>query len=413
MSAALLDHLWQSTLFAGCAWLVTVLLRHHGARLRYAVWLIASVKFLVPFSWLAQLGEQLQPLVSNEHAGALLTFDSTGLTALLAAPARTLSAESPSTFWAGVASGVWLLGFLALAIRWLVRWRRIQLIVRVAAPTEIVASVPVMASSSLREPAVVGIIQPRLLLPAGIEARLTTAQLAAVLEHELCHVRRHDNLAASIHMVVEVLFWFHPLVWWMGARLIEERERACDEEVVRSGCDPQAYAEGILEVCRSYVASDLGCVSGVSGADLKSRLEGIMKTNDVTELNGIKRFALGVLSIAAITAPVCVGLASTARAETPASQHVRNEAAKITLSPGKRVTLDYQDVDVRVLLRALGEAAQVNILANVKIDAHVTVKFEDMPWEQALNIIIDSQGLVAREKNGVLFVDVAPVLPES
>ena len=39
-------------------------------------------------------------------------------------------------------------------------------------------------------------------------------------------------------------------VWWIGARLIAERERACDEEVVRRGCDPEAYAKGILNVCR-------------------------------------------------------------------------------------------------------------------------------------------------------------------
>ena len=36
-------------------------------------------------------------------------------------------------------------------------------------------------------------------------------------------------------MAVEAIFWFHPLVWWLGARLMEEREHACDEEVLREG----------------------------------------------------------------------------------------------------------------------------------------------------------------------------------
>ena len=59
-------------------------------------------------------------------------------------------------------------------------------------------------------------------------------QLEAVIAHELCHVRHRDNLIAAIHMFVETVFWFHPLVWWIGKRMVEERERACDEEVLRA-----------------------------------------------------------------------------------------------------------------------------------------------------------------------------------
>jgi beta-lactamase regulating signal transducer with metallopeptidase domain len=50
-------------------------------------------------------------------------------------------------------------------------------------------------------------------------------------------------LAAAIHMFVETVFWFHPLVWWIGKRMVEERERACDEEVLQLGGEPRVYAE--------------------------------------------------------------------------------------------------------------------------------------------------------------------------
>ncbi len=99
--------------------------------------------------------------------------------------------------------------------------------------------------------------------------RLTPSQLEAVLAHELCHVRRRDNLTSVIHMIVEAVFWFHPLVWWIGARLVEERELACDEEVLRLGSEPRVYAEGILNVCKLYVESPLRCVSGVTGSNLE------------------------------------------------------------------------------------------------------------------------------------------------
>ena len=62
-----------------------------------------------------------------------------------------------------------------------------------------------------------------------------------------CSRARTDNLAAAMHTVVQALFWFHPLVWWLETDLVAERERACDEAVLQSGHDPADYAEGILK----------------------------------------------------------------------------------------------------------------------------------------------------------------------
>ena len=72
-------------------------------------------------------------------------------------------------------------------------------------------------------------------------------------------------------MIVEAIFWFHPLVWWIGARLVEERERACDEEVIGLGNRPDVYAEAILSVCRLCVESPMACVSRVNGAGVGDR----------------------------------------------------------------------------------------------------------------------------------------------
>ena len=60
-----------------------------------------------------------------------------------------------------------------------------------------------LTTSARIEPGIFGILKPILLLPAGIAGRLTPAQLDAVIAHELCHIRRRDNLTAAIHMVVE------------------------------------------------------------------------------------------------------------------------------------------------------------------------------------------------------------------
>jgi hypothetical protein len=93
-------------------------------------------------------------------------------------------------------------------------------------------------------------------------------------------------------MLVEGVFWFHPLVWWIGAKLVDARERACDEDVLRELGDPDAYAEGILKVCRRYVEASLVCVSGISGADLRIRVEAIAANRIGSRLQAAKACVL-------------------------------------------------------------------------------------------------------------------------
>ena len=275
MIGQLTNHLWQSTLFAAAAGLLTVAFRKNGAKVRYWLWFSGSVKFFVPFALLMSLGSHLgwAPVAKA-----------------VATPAVSLAVEQiaepfPDAFPAPVAPkradwipislfSLWVCGLASVAAMRVRGWRRIRSAVRSSAAIAIPAAVEVRSAPGLIEPGVVGLLRPVLLLPAGIAQRLTPPQLEAVLAHELCHIRRRDNLLAAIHMTVEALFWFHPLVWWIGARLLEERERACDEEVLRQSGDPEAYAEGILNVWKFYTKSPLVCVSGVTGSDLQEANRG-------------------------------------------------------------------------------------------------------------------------------------------
>jgi len=137
--------------------------------------------------------------------------------------------QTPGYFPEMLLFAVWLCGFTIGVIWWVRWWRQIRAAQRLATPLDVRLPIPVMSSRARLEPGIFGIRKPVLLLPEGITERLTPDQLEAVLAHELCHVRRRDNLTAAIHMVVETIFWFHPLVWWIRARLVEERERACDD----------------------------------------------------------------------------------------------------------------------------------------------------------------------------------------
>ena len=153
---------------------------------------------------------------------------------------------------------------------------------RVSVP-DLSIGLPVKSSPAFGEPGVFGIFRPVLLLPDKIVDCLTAREMESIVAHELCHVRRRDNLATAI--AVEVVFWFHPLVWWLGARLMEEREQACNEEMLRNGGEPRVYAEGILRICELYLASPLACVARVTGGDLKRRINVILAGASTRKLN--------------------------------------------------------------------------------------------------------------------------------
>ena len=311
MIGELTDHLWQSTVFAVAAALTTMAFRRNRANVRYWLWLSASFKFLVPFSLLMSLGSRMEwaPAVQKIAAAPAISFTMMQMSEPFTAALPLAPPPRGTHDWIVIAIlCVWVCGFSAVALmRWR-SWRFIRRTILCSTPLNIPASVEIRSSPGLLEPGVVGLFRPILLLPAGIVQRLTPGQLDAVIAHELCHVRRRDNLAAAIHMIAEAVFWFHPLVWWIGARLVEERERACDEAVLSLGSKPHDYAEGILNVCKSYLESPLSCVSGVTGSDLKRRIQAILTGRVACELTFAKKAALAVAAVAAIGAPVAIGI---------------------------------------------------------------------------------------------------------
>ena len=307
--SALGNHLWQSTLFAGLAGFLTLALRNNRARVRHGVWLAASCKFLIPFSVLIALGGHVRWRAETTQSNIAIVMDQVSqpftaptITARRVAPPRTAS-PLPEILLAG-----WAIGFLGISGAWWIRWRRIRDAVHAGSHLQLEIPIRAVSSPTSLEPGVFGVLRPVLLLPEGMFDRLTPPQVEAIIAHELCHVRHRDNLAAALHMLVETVFWFHPLVWWVGKQIVEERERACDEEVLLLGSEPRVYAEGILNVCKCYLESPLACVSGVTGANLRRRIEAIMSNRAVQALNRAKKILLVSAGVAAVVGPLGLGI---------------------------------------------------------------------------------------------------------
>ena len=315
------NHLWQSSWFVVGAAAVAFALRAHSPKVRYWIWLTASLKFLAPFALLVGVGS-LVPW----PASAVSTTPLAGLPDAVTSVVEPFSPDTrivvpPRAMFDAIplALGlVWAVGVLAIVVVRGRQAREVSGALRSGTPIELPIQIPAVTVSGRTGPGVVGVLRPMLVLPAALLSRLGPRQLDAVLAHEWSHVRRRDNVAAAIHMLVEAVFWFHPFVWWIGSRLLEERERACDEEVLRRGCAPTDYVEGILTVCRFHTEFELPCVAGVAGANVKQRVSAILEGGTTRSLNRSNRVALVLLALLTIAAPIGVGVfdASTVRAQS-------------------------------------------------------------------------------------------------
>ncbi len=109
--------------------------------------------------------------------------------------------------------------------------------------------VRVRESARVAMPMVVGVLKPVLLLPVGFVTQLSVRELEAVLAHELAHVKRHDYAVNLLQSVIEVLYFFHPALWWLSARVREEREHCCDDLAVQAiGGNGQILARALARI---------------------------------------------------------------------------------------------------------------------------------------------------------------------
>jgi TonB family protein len=329
-------HLLQSTVCVALAALLAFALRRGPARIRHTIWLLASVKFLVPFSLFTAaggyLGARTSAIATPQVSVVIRWLDqSLSFWRLDEAAGAAVAGFPPAVDRLVLVSiaAVWAAGVAGLAVwRWR-QWRDVARLARALPPldngreAETLQRVAQMAARPSRivilrsrasvEPGVLGVFRPRLFWPDGLSDRLTDAELESVLAHEVCHISRRDNLSALIHIVVETLFWFHPAVWWVGSRIVNERERACDEEVLQMGADNRSYAESILKVCNFGLRSPAAFVAGVGGPRLTERIERILERPMAPALSVSMRLLLAAVVTVVAGTPIAAGALSARR----------------------------------------------------------------------------------------------------
>jgi len=266
--------LWQSSLLIALVFAVDFLLaRKLRAAVRHALWLVVLVKLLLPPTlalptgaawWLFPAQPAPQPPLARHYS---VTYDQDLADASLSSlPALPAMATPPPQLnragWALLAAGAVSAGLLA----WLLfRWGQLIAKVRAAAPESAAAGslrdarrgtglpdgLRIKLVAGTLSPAVCGLFRPVILLPRVLADHLPAAQLRAVLLHEAIHLRRKDIWVNFAQALLQILYWWHPLVWLANARMRRVREEAVDDAVMLAlADDAEVYAPTLLEVAR-------------------------------------------------------------------------------------------------------------------------------------------------------------------
>jgi predicted metalloprotease with PDZ domain/beta-lactamase regulating signal transducer with metallopeptidase domain len=213
----------------------------------------------------------------------------------------------------------WCLGVLVFALRYLCTvWRLRHLVRRSrAVPDEIAAqvhriavevglrAVPALrATRELHSPAVVGILEPVLLIPEWLAGRAPSQQLAWALRHELHHCRCHDPLGMLIRDLACILFFFHPVAWWAGRRQTLALEMDCDRAALRDVSEAAGYAEGLYAMLLAMRARrrDTGPLLAMASRGNAARRIGALLDGKLAAVRPLTRRAL--LTFAMVAAAV-------------------------------------------------------------------------------------------------------------
>jgi beta-lactamase regulating signal transducer with metallopeptidase domain len=261
----ILHSLWQITLL----WIILVaLLRlfpRASSAVRYALamsTLMLSVFAVVStavYEWQLQArGEDVSAVsIAAGHAVQTLyiAVEQTGLSRIV----NALNASVPIVAW------LWCAGLLVMGTRFggsffYLRTLRAaenieaippawkQELKRLRRALGIRYEVAIAISARIPSPLTLGSFSPIVLLPAGLLSGLSTAQIEAILVHELYHIKRRDYLINISQALVEVLLFYHPAIWHINTIIREERENCCDDETVAYCGDAVAYARALTQI---------------------------------------------------------------------------------------------------------------------------------------------------------------------
>ena len=338
--------LWQSSLLIAILFFADFTLRRRvRAAVRYALWLVLLLKLLLPPSLALPTGVAwwLFPAVTTPARPHVTKFvvnygaDTAPSLPLQPIPAFTPPPRPPMSAVAWI-----ILAWSAISVCLLVwlaaRWRQVICDVKRATPAPawlnelfdeakdssgLRRNVRLRLTDQAMSPAVCGLFRPVILLPQSLVQKLPPAQLRAVLLHELTHLRRGDVWINCAQALVQIVYWWHPLLWLANARTRSVREEAVDDAVMLALRDEaKTYAPTLLEVAKlafNRPLASLGLVGILeSRSALRQRIERLVNFHAPRKAGLTFVSLCGVCIFSAVALPM--GKAAVSAGNQPVSQ---------------------------------------------------------------------------------------------
>lgn len=332
---------WQTTVLVALIAVVAFFARRASASFRYALWCIVLIRLCLPVSLSLPMGMATWGGQSTLHASAIETVPSMQADNSLppfAVPSEfpmheELAFQFPDFSPTGAA---WVISVFALFIALLWHTRRMCGVVRTlptyAGRSELHTTFPDLCkrlginrpvtlcsapdSQRFNTPMVIGIFRPKVILPRTMTETWSMEDLEPVLAHELAHIRRNDLLVNWLQIILQVVYFFHPLVWLANWQIRREREWVCDDIAVSHLNGRRAdYSRSILRVLEQTQSHFSLVTAGIGMAERRNSLrQRIVRIMD-------KKYKvhrrMGMLSIAGlvIVGGICIALASEPTAE--------------------------------------------------------------------------------------------------
>jgi BlaR1 peptidase M56 len=124
----------------------------------------------------------------------------------------------------------------------------VQMVELLKSELKIKGKVALLESSLITSPMTLGWLKPMILMPIGIVNSLSPAQVEAILAHELAHIKGRDYIINIVQSFIEILYYYHPAVWWISSNIRIERENRCDDMAVNLTGNSLTYAKALLTI---------------------------------------------------------------------------------------------------------------------------------------------------------------------
>ncbi|MEJ8306443.1 M56 family metallopeptidase [Saccharibacillus sacchari] len=233
---------------------------------------------------------------------------------------------SPSPFilaWLWILSGIWVMGILILffyhwirhqkLMQTIRRWSRIsndpemfKILKTLKEELNIKSHVSLRVCPAINSPMLVGLLRPAILIP---DISFTHQEWTLILKHELIHLKRYDLWVKLIILIVNLIYWFNPIVYILSKASLLQCELSCDAQTLQ-GCDTKQrrqYGETIIRVAKHGIQSQTACSTTFYGGtkNMRKRLTLIMDIKPKKTGTLILALAIaGVLTTGAIDAVV-------------------------------------------------------------------------------------------------------------